>query len=277
MVSGTMATTKFDEDALAEAYNGALDLEKAGRLDEAAALYREALRIDPDDHGGAAVRLAAMGRGEVPQKAPDAYVMTLFDQHAEVFDSVLVDQLGYSVPMMLSEVMPTFIPDGAARMLDLGCGTGLAGEAFYDMVDHATGVDIAERMVELADERDVYDELYVAEAVLFLEQTGELPWDLILATDVLPYMGALDRFFAGVARNMPAAGFFAFSSETLPDEIFAGRDFMVGPHQRFAHALAYIDRMLDEAGIARLLAEPITVRHEQGQPVPGHLVVARKR
>jgi predicted TPR repeat methyltransferase len=271
-----MTTTDFNEDALAEAYNSALAHEKAGRFDEAAALYRKALEIDPADHGGAAVRLASMGRGEAPAKAPDAYVMTLFDQHAEVFDSVLVDQLGYHVPEMLADMLPQFMPDGAARLLDLGCGTGLVGEALYDEVDHACGVDLAERMIELADEREVYDELYVAEVVNFLETADVAPFELVVAADVLPYMGDLDRFFAAAAAKTTAGGYFAFSSETLPADVLAGRDYMVGPHQRFAHAAAYIEARLAAHGFRQLLAEPITVRHEQGQPVPGYLVAAVK-
>ena len=271
-----MSDDGFDEDALAEAYNRGLELEKAGRREEAAVFYRRALEIDPADHGGAAVRLASMGLAPSPDKAPDAYVMTLFDQHAEVFDSVLVDQLGYSVPMMLGDALPAFLPDGAQRLLDLGCGTGLVGEALYEMVDHAVGVDLAERMIEIADERDVYDELYVAEIVHFLEETDAAAFDLIVAADVLPYMGALERFFAGLTRNAAPGAILAFSSETLPEEKFAGQNFTVGPHQRFAHPLAYIDGRLQENGFERLLAEPIAVRHEQGEPVPGHLVVARR-
>ena len=67
-------TDSFDQEALAEAYNQALALEKSGDLDAAAKAYEDVLKIDPDDHGGAAVRLASMGRGAVPPKAPEAYV-----------------------------------------------------------------------------------------------------------------------------------------------------------------------------------------------------------
>ena len=49
---------KIDEDALAEAYNRALTLEKSGDFNAAAKAYAEVLALDPDDHGGAAVRLA---------------------------------------------------------------------------------------------------------------------------------------------------------------------------------------------------------------------------
>ncbi len=92
-------TASFDEEALAEVYNRGLDLEKAGDLDGAEAAYREALTIDPADHCGASVRLAAMGRDAAPDAMPEAYVATLFDQHADVFEAILVDQLGYCVPL----------------------------------------------------------------------------------------------------------------------------------------------------------------------------------
>src|SRR6478609_5888270 len=94
---------KIDEDALAEAYDRALALEKSGDVEAAVKAYAEVLAIDPEDHGGAAVRIASMGRGETPDKAPDAYVATLFDQHAEVFEYVLVEQLQYHVPMMVRQ------------------------------------------------------------------------------------------------------------------------------------------------------------------------------
>lgn len=267
----------IDEEALAEAYNRGLEREKAGDLDGAAEAYAEVLRLDPDDHGGAAVRLAAMGRGATPPKAPDAYVATLFDQHAEVFDNVLVEQLGYCVPLLVRQRLQALERTAFARLLDLGCGTGLTGGALGDMVEHLTGVDLSEGMVEMADERAVYDDLYVGEVVDFLGDIDAPAWDLITATDVLPYLGHLETFFAGAARCSGSDAVFAFSSETLPPEDFAGAPFKVGPHQRFAHSEAYVRAGLDAAGFDCLEAGAIVVRHEDGIPVPGHLYIARKR
>ncbi|SFK02564.1 Predicted methyltransferase, contains TPR repeat [Pseudovibrio ascidiaceicola] len=266
--------TKLDNEALAEAYNRALDLEKAGKFDEAAEAYKAVLELDPEDHGGAAVRLASMGKGNAPVKAPDAYVSTLFDQHAEVFDMVLVDQLGYSVPLMVRDKIEKLELGPFKRLLDLGCGTGLSGEALHDLVPHKTGVDIAEGMVEVADEKEVYDDLYVGEVVEFLKVEEEERWDLIAATDVLPYMGELEEFFAGVADNIEANGIFAFSSETLPADVLGEQNFMVGKYHRFAHAESYVRNLLEKSGFTILDLSPITVRFEQGEPVPGHLVIA---
>ncbi|ENT01924.1 hypothetical protein B989_01200 [Brucella sp. 56/94] len=259
-------------------YNRALALEKAGDFDAAAKAYEEVLQIDPDDHGGAAVRLASMGRGAVPLKAPDAYVATLFDQHAEMFDTILVDQLGYDVPLQLREMLLEMDDAfNAERMLDLGCGTGLSADALDDMAAHKTGVDISENMIEVAYEKGDYDALFVGEAVRFLESTEEENWDLIVATDVLPYMGELERFFAGVAEHLNSGGHFGFSSETLDDNRLAGRAFVVGDYQRFAHAQSYVRAMLDSHGMDCIRCEDITVRSEQGAPVPGHLYIARRR
>jgi predicted TPR repeat methyltransferase len=268
---------KIDEEALAEVYYRALELEKAGRKREAAAAWRDVLALDPRDHGGATVRLAALGYGPVPDKAPDAYVETLFDQHAEVFDRMLVDDLGYAVPLMTRQALLDHAPGPYARMLDLGCGTGLSGGAMSDMAGHITGVDISENMVAMADERDVYDELYVGEAVAFVETWDVEPFDLIVATDMLPYLGGVEALFGGVAKILSPGGVFTFSTESLPVETMAGRSFMVGPYQRFAHSLSYIRERLDDAALEAIHAEPITVRYEQGSPVPGHLLAACKK
>lgn len=267
--------TKIDEEALAEAYNRALALEKSGDFDAAAKAYAEVLALDPEDHGGAAVRLASMGRGETPEKAPDAYVTTLFDQHAEVFEDVLVEQLGYAVPVLVRQRLQALGLGPFKRMLDLGCGTGLTGGTLRDMADDVTGVDLSENMVEVAHEKDLYETLYVAEAVDFLDDNDDEPFDLITATDVLPYLGALEPLFFGAADNLLPGGLFIFSSETLPDEAFAGRAFMVGPHQRFAHAETYVRERLAATGFEVVEVGDITVRTEEGEPIAGHLVIAK--
>lgn len=270
-------------ERLTSAYNEALAAEKAGHRDEAAALYRTCLEIDPADTCGASVRLASMGLGVAPAKAPDAYVATLFDQHAEVFDDILTGDLGYAVPMQLAEILHRDPDLHFARMLDLGCGTGLSGMTLGDICDHAMGVDISENMVDKSDERAVYDALFVNEAVHFLEEWEKAegddyaPFDLIVATDVLPYIGALESLFAGVAANTHPGACFAFSAETLGDEDFGGKPWRVTPNQRFAHTATYLKSLLEEHGFSRITSfDPITVRSEQGAPIPGWLVVAWK-
>lgn len=275
---------------LAEAYSRALALEKAGETDAAVAAWRDVLALDPEDRGGASVRLAALGRGAAPGKAPDAYVALLFDQHADAFDDILVDQLGYAAPDLARERVEEVAPGHRAKMLDLGCGTGLAGLAFADMTDRITGLDLSERMLERTDARELYEALYLGEAVAFLTADAtegeedddpefDSPWDLIVATDVLPYLGDPGPLLAGCARHMPPGGILVFTTETMSEDAFAkaaAGDWIVGANQRFAHRGAAVVRALEDAGFEPLSMELFTVRTNEGRPEPGHMIVARR-
>ncbi|MEM7543934.1 MAG: methyltransferase domain-containing protein [Pseudomonadota bacterium] len=263
-----------DEDALAVAYEAALALEKSGPVGDAVRAWQAVLALDPADPGGASIRLAALGVGKLPDKAPPAYVATLFDQHAEVFDGILVDQLEYGVPMLLRERFQALHVGPFARMLDLGCGTGLAGEALEDMVEHFTGVDLAEGMIEIAGEKDLYDRLFIADAIGFMEEAAE-SWDLIVATDVLPYVGDAASLFKAARARAAGRGWLAFSTETLSSDALNGRDWAVTTHHRFAHDADYIYKALHKTGFEVADFRDIMVRREQGNPIMGHLFICR--
>src|SRR5690606_13784422 len=99
--------------------------------------------------------------------------------------------------------------------------------------DHLTGVDISENMLAMAWEREVYDELYVGEATRFLEEEDSGAWDLICATDVMPYIGDLAPIVSAASSALAGGGYMAFSTETLGESSFFDREWTVGPHQRF--------------------------------------------
>lgn len=275
-------------DPLEAAYARALALEKAGEADAAAQAWREVLALDPEDHGGAAVRIASLQRGEAPDRAPPAYVATLFDQHAASFEEILVGQLGYRAPTRLAQMLAALLPPEAEpSLLDLGCGTGLMAAALDAALPgergHSTGLDLSEEMLGEADERGLYDALYVGDAVAFLhapaeDEDGDVsgPWDLICAADVLPYLGALEDLFAGAFAQLVPGGLLAISTETLPEADFPPRGWTVGPHQRFHHAESYVRKTLAEAGFEIAALEPWTIRTNLGNPEPGHLVIARR-
>lgn len=276
----------FDEEALAEAYENGLTAEKAGDRATAIEAFRAALAIDPEDRCGASVRLAALGAAEAPDGAPPAYVATLFDQHAELFDAILVEQLGYDAPLQARDAVlareASGRPTRFERMLDLGCGTGLCAEAFRDRVAHATGLDLSEEMVAVADEKDVYDALFVGDALAFLLAAEEIvapdptSWDLVTATDVLPYLGELAPFFAAVAARLKPDGLFVFSSESLPEPAFEGRRYMVGAKHRFAHPESVLREASRAAGLTIERLDPIIVRYDEGAPIEGFLGLATR-
>src|SRR5690349_10062613 len=76
-------------------------LEMAGRAPEAEDAWREALRLDPQDRMGAALKLGLTASTAGLVAPPSAFVETLFDQYAGEFDAALVERLGYRVPELL--------------------------------------------------------------------------------------------------------------------------------------------------------------------------------
>lgn len=243
-------------------------LEDAGDFSNAIRLYLDYLALDPDDYCGAVLRLANYGLAR-PGAAPVAYVATLFDQHAEDFDHILVDKLGYDVPAMIRRMaQPHLKPP--VRLLDLGCGTGLVGACFNDLPGEMVGVDVSEKMLEMADARRVYDDLYVGEAIRFLSEWDEAPFDLIVAAELWPYLGDLAPFAAASFAALAPGGHVIASSER--DET----EWSVSRYQRFKHASDYVRQVLNAAGFEVLEIEPIIVRYEDGEPVHGDLVLARR-
>ncbi|MEL6774687.1 MAG: S-adenosylmethionine-dependent methyltransferase, partial [Pseudomonadota bacterium] len=98
-------------------------------------------------------------------------------------------------------------------------------------------------------------------------------YDLIVAADVLTYLGALEPLIESAGRALAPGGVIALSTEAGA----AGGDWGVGPHQRFWHDPAYVTRLLAAAGIVMRAVTPETIRDERGVPVPGHLLIGAKR
>ena len=101
------------------------------------------------------------------------------------------------------------------HMLDLGCGTGLAGMAFRPLVRRLTGIDLSPAMVARARAKQVYDRLDTDDLVQFLaaEQSNGGVYDLVVAADVFVYLFDLAPVATAVAKVLRPDGLFAFTVE----------------------------------------------------------------
>lgn len=246
-------------------YNLAGALNTAGRAAEAESFYRQTLAADPN-HAAARHMLAAMS-GSPSDKAPAEYVADTFDRYAAHFDYQLTEKLGYRVPAMLREALDAAMgADSFGHCLDLGCGTGLSGQAFRDLTGKLTGVDLAVKMLEKAAARKIYDSLHHEDIVSFLHGTQER-FDLFIATDVFIYIGELGPVFAAVRERAAAGACLAFSIERGED----GRDHGLRPSGRYAQSVGYILRLAEKFGFAVLVNEERNIRREQGRWIGGNI------
>ncbi len=250
--------------------------EGEGDRERAVAALVAASEADREDYHGARLHLARLGAGEVTPAMTAAYVRRLFDQHAPRFDESLLQRLEYRGPQLLFEAVMAAAraagrPTRFNSMLDLGCGTGLAGAAFRAEVDRLTGVDLSSVMIDEARRKANYDRLVTGELVEFLvaEAAARTRYDLVTAADVLVYLPDLAVVAAAARRVLVTAGLLAFTVET-----YGGDGVLLRETLRYAHGAAHVRAAIADAGLdLSYLAEAAT-RSEKGEPVPGLLVVA---
>lgn len=232
----------------------------------AIAALKACLDIDPTDTTGASLELAHLDAAEI-DCAPPAYVAALFDAYADAFDAALVDRLQYRTPGKLSALLRALRRPPYARVLDLGCGTGLMGAALGRDALWLKGVDLSAHMIAAARKRGQYQSLEQMGLVEALRETSA-PYTAIVASDVFNYIGDLSAVVAAAAARLAPAGVLAFSVERGAPDV----DWKVSESLRFAHGEAYLRRLAASAGFVVAAIEPTTLRLEGGRPVDGLLV-----
>jgi predicted TPR repeat methyltransferase len=240
-----------------------------GDTQGARAAFERAQAADPADRHGAMLHLARLGGTDPATVALHGYVRTLFDQYAPRFDRALED-LSYAAPALLREAV-TAHGKRLRTMLDLGCGTGLAGAAFRPHVDWLVGVDLSPKMIEEARRKGLYDKLAVADVGQFLAEQPNAAFHLVIAADVFAYVADLAEVCVAVARVMQPGGLFGFTVET-----HEGEGAIVGAKMRYAHSEQFIRDAIADAGLTLVELTRASSRTENRVPVPGLLALARR-
>jgi predicted TPR repeat methyltransferase len=249
--------------------------ERLGEREAAIDAFRKAQMSDVEDRHGATLWLMLLG-AEPLSDMPPAYVRALFDQYAPRFEASLVGDLGYRGPALLFKAVlavraairkPAFFK----RAIDLGCGTGLAANAFAREVDHFTGIDLSPRMIERARATGSYAELEVADMVQGLVNRPDASADLILAADAMVYVADLAPVLSEAKRVLVSGGLLAFTIET-----HGGDGVLLGKGLRYAHGSLYVRAAIDAAGLKLSHFDDLSARNEDYTPVPGLVVVAEK-
>lgn len=245
-------------------------LMRAGHTEPAVSAFQTYLTLDPADSMGAQAKLAQLGLASVTAELPRAYVERLFDQYAPRFDKALVEGLKYSAPQQIrAGVLQRFPQRRFAACLDLGCGTGLMGAALRDVVKYLEGVDLSAGMVAEAKRKNIYDALAHMDLLAALQRAAHA-YDLIVAADVLVYVGDLAPIMTAAKAALKPGGLLAFTVQAATTG-----DYRLGPDQRFSHGEAYIRSTL--SGFVNTAVTSSSFRRERHEDVPGLLVLVENR
>lgn len=244
-----------------------------GRFEEAAQIYRDWLLEDPDNPEPKHY-LAACSGVDVPERAGDTYVETVFDAFANSFDASL-ERLTYRAPQYVADKIAQLGGEPARQwhILDAGCGTGLCGPLIAPYAQRLVGIDLSAQMLAKAKPREVYDELVKAELTAYL-QAQHQAHDLIVSADTLCYFGALAAPLQAAHGALRDGGWLVFTVEALEGGD-ADKPHHLNPHGRYSHRRDYLTHALGQAGFQQIETEQVHLRNEGGAPVQGWLVTAQ--
>ena len=244
----------------------------AGERSKAIEAFRRALMVDRT-HKLAAYMLAELTGDSRRQQAD--YVRGVFDHYAPHFDAHLTGTLNYRMPQHIASRLAAEHPAPLGAVLDLGCGTGLVADALGEgRATAVDGVDISEKMLEVARRKGRYRRLHAEDLRTFLDRpdVAEAGYGLVIAADVFIYVGALEQIFPRVAAILQPGGLFAFSVEHMEGEGYA-----IQPSSRHAHSVSYVADLARRNSFDRLPAQLLPLREENRTPIMGRLEVLRRR
>ncbi len=255
----------IDSEYLPAANNLAYLYHRADKVDQAVVYYQQVLELGPENESARYMLASLMGTPL--DHAPDSYVRDFFNTYAEGFEQSLVGELGYDNPQELYACFYKCLghKDIYDHGLDLGCGTGLSGVSFTNVVSVLDGVDLSPNMLSQAVRKGCYARLYPDSIHHYLSSTADT-YDFFLATDVFIYVGDLQVLFTAVRAIARPAALFCFSTENLESGGYHLRK-----TGRFAYSRDYVHQLAAATSWTVLAQEETRLRKERNSWIAGDL------
>ena len=255
---------KIKPDYAEAYYNMGIALKDKGEFDAAIDSYKQAIKIKPEF--AKVKHLLASLIGETTKAAPREYVEDLFDQYAPKFEHSLVEKMEYRIPKIITDMIIKTHPSKAlGSVLDLGCGTGLAGLELKQFCENLDGIDLSKSMLEQARAKGVYDKLMHGDIIEHLTEL-ELDFDYFISTDVFIYVGELSDIFRLIKSKNERPGKLAFSTEHTERQ-----DFHLETSGRYSHSKNYIEGLCNKYGYHLSHFEKTKLRKEKSEFLTGGL------
>lgn len=135
-------------------------------------------------------------------------LLSKYDAWANLYDNELNDDYRHS-PINAAQTLTEICPNLSAHILDVGVGTGMVGEALSEYgYTNITGVDLSNKMLEVAKEKQVYDALYQADLEKPLTFFEPETFEVIVAVGVFTYGHAAPDALANLFQLLKLNGFF---------------------------------------------------------------------
>ncbi len=150
-----------------------------------------------------------------PEETQALYRDWAVDYDADVLDS------GYVTPTRVASALANVIPK-TVRIIDFGCGTGLSGQALYDIgFKDLDGTDVTQEMLSIAKERGIYKKTWLSD--IGEMSFGRGAYGAIVACGVVSLGAAPASTLGQLVAKLETGGVLAlsFNDPTLQDDSYS--------------------------------------------------------
>lgn len=153
------------------------------------------------------------------------------------------------------------------KVLDLGCGTGSFGKKLKQNFNSLIGVDLSQKMLDIAQTTNSYDKLICASVTDYLENTKS-SFDLIVMLELTGYLDDLSPVLNGIKSHLNQKGMFIFSVEYPSNNMASG----LSSNGRYVYSKSDVITMLEKANLTLIDIKEINLRREDDGYAKGALV-----
>lgn len=181
----------------------------------------------------------------------EADMVEFYQKWAQDYDHQMLDELGYTSPTTIAQLLSQHLSDSDAAVFDVGCGTGLTcvylAEKGYRNLD---GIDLSPDMVRVARQRGIYRELLVGDVNQRLERE-DASYDGVISSGTFTHGHVGPEPLDEIFRILKPGGILAC---TVHVDLWESMGFR-----------AKLDRLVD-SGIASRQHQQMGSYYRDGQP-----------
>jgi len=262
-------------------------------LELSAYQFNKASQYDPLHSGAQNALVLVTADASFGMSTDIEKVQSLFEEYASNFETSLVDELNYNAFHRMREGFNRALfqqhedtDKMFLKVVDAGCGTGLAGAEFRNISQTLIGVDLSPSIIEHAKTKrpGLYDSFQIGDIKSILRDYVKQPISLLIAADTFIYFNDLNDLFASMKTGIEEGGYAAFSLENVSEESEARLNVLVPqwrwqqlPSGRVAHRKEYVEDIAETNSFQTIYYERLdNFREEKGEGVRGHLFVLQK-
>lgn len=207
-----------------------------------------------------AIDPSALTAQQRPSRIPLDLVTRFFSSIAENYNQLEAANQ-YRGGVAMAEQLKPLLPATVERMIDLGCGTGIAAIPYRAAVKELIGVDVTPAMVAQAasqtqGDTKLFAQVIEADITTPLEALPAGAAEVVLLVNVTPFLGELTAVLTNTARMLKPDGVFAMTYESYSGQ--AGFGLMAGSG-RFGHSAAYVKQVAASAGLVAVKQGALSV------------------